>query len=98
MKITDLFNLTDPQIEALTRLRKEYAESDAEGKKRILRHAEEILGLRIDNLRELRKRKGLSQKELAERAGVDQSYISLLERGLSRPSDEVLKKILGALK
>jgi len=37
-------------------------------------------------LKTLRKRKGLSQKQLAEALGVDQSSISKYERGTRTPS------------
>ena len=35
---------------------------------------------------ELRKNAGLSQEKLAELAGYDRTYISLLERGLRQPT------------
>jgi len=37
-------------------------------------------------LREIRKRRRLTQMELARRAGLDQSQISKIERGLINPS------------
>ncbi len=37
-------------------------------------------------LRKLRETQNLSQQLLAERSSLDRSYISLLERGLKRPS------------
>jgi DNA-binding XRE family transcriptional regulator len=42
-------------------------------------------------LREAReqRRKPLTQVQLAERAEVDQTYVSLIERGLRTPSDEI---------
>ncbi len=43
-------------------------------------------------LRELRQRKGLTQKELAEIAGVDYTYIGKIERGEQFPSLKVLIK------
>lgn len=50
-------------------------------------------------LREKRRASGLSQRQLAERAGVDFSYISKLENGrLPAPADDTvvrLCKILG---
>lgn len=51
----------------------------------------EDLGAR---LRHLRRRLGLSQRELARRAGVTNSSISLIESGRSNPSVGALKRIL----
>ncbi|MCB1659725.1 MAG: helix-turn-helix transcriptional regulator [Pseudomonadales bacterium] len=34
-----------------------------------------------DNVRNIRKRKGLSQEELASRAGLHRTYIGMIERG-----------------
>ena len=45
----------------------------------------------------LRKRRGLSQEELAERARLDRSYVSRIERGLANPSMGVLERICVAL-
>jgi len=50
-----------------------------------------------DVLRAAREKLGLSQEELAERAGVDRTYVSILERGLKSPTLETLEKICGAL-
>ncbi|ADQ41603.1 helix-turn-helix domain protein [Caldicellulosiruptor acetigenus I77R1B] len=50
-------------------------------------------------IRELRKSKGLSQREFAKLAGLSQSYISELENGIkTNPSLSVIKKISKALK
>jgi transcriptional regulator with XRE-family HTH domain len=43
-------------------------------------HHQRYVALRL-HLKQLRKRANLSQKELAERLGEDQSYISKIERG-----------------
>ncbi|GEK74093.1 MULTISPECIES: cupin domain-containing protein [Halomonas] len=48
-------------------------------------------------LRQLRKEKGLSQRELAKRAQVTNSSISLIEQNSVSPSVSSLKKILDAL-
>ncbi len=60
--------------------------------------------LRADPVYELRKRflqlrldQGLSQAELAERAGTKQSVISRIENGESEPGIETIKKIARAL-
>lgn len=41
-------------------------------------------------LRELRRAVKISQYTLADRSGLDRSYISLLERGLRSPSFETI--------
>ncbi len=52
-----------------------------------------------DLLREKRRAAGLSQRQLAERAGVDFSYISKLENGrLPAPADETVGRICEILK
>lgn len=45
-------------------------------------------------LREARKRHGVSQKELARRAGTTQSAISRIERGGVSPTFETLSELL----
>ncbi len=47
-----------------------------------------------EKLRLLRKNKGLTQPELAETMGIEQSYLSKLENGKSLPSNDVLNRIL----
>jgi transcriptional regulator with XRE-family HTH domain len=44
-----------------------------------------------------RRRKPLTQVQLAELANVDQTYISLIERGLRTPSDEIKQRLAEAL-
>ena len=39
-----------------------------------------------ERLKELRLKKGISQEVLADRCGLDRTYISGLERGLRNPS------------
>ncbi len=53
-----------------------------------------LFGKRV---RELRKAKKLSQLQLADKVGVDRSYIGLLERGERNPSLEVIADIAKAL-
>lgn len=48
-------------------------------------------------LRAKRESLGVSQEALAERADVDRSYVSILERGLKSPTLETLEKICKAL-
>ena len=48
-------------------------------------------------LREARTEKGLSQEELADRAGMHSTYISQIERGVKSPSLRSLEQITDAL-
>jgi len=48
------------------------------------------------HLRKVRKAHKLLQKDLADRAGLDRSYISKLERGLGDPTWSTLTKIANA--
>ncbi len=48
-------------------------------------------------LREIRQENGLSQEELADRAGLHRTYISQVERGLKSPSLRSLEQIAQAL-
>jgi transcriptional regulator with XRE-family HTH domain len=49
-------------------------------------------------IRELRHTAGVSLRQLAERAGVSNPYLSQIERGLRKPSAEVLAQIASALR
>jgi transcriptional regulator with XRE-family HTH domain len=49
------------------------------------------------NMRRLRVEQKLSQESLAERAGVDRTYVSRLERGIENPSIGILDKVAIAL-
>lgn len=49
------------------------------------------------DIRGLRQRKLLSQRELAERAGVSETTIVKLELGATRPHPSTLRKIADAL-
>ena len=45
------------------------------------------------SIKSLRLKKGLSQRELAERSGLDVTYISGIERGVRNPSLKSLEKV-----
>ena len=49
-------------------------------------------------LREQRETSRLSLRQLAEQAGVSNPYLSQIERGLRRPSAEVLQQLAKALR
>ena len=49
-------------------------------------------------IRDLRNSARISLRELADRAGVSNPYLSQIERGLRRPSAEVLAQIADALR
>lgn len=49
------------------------------------------------NLKVLRQAKGMSQEELAHRAGIDRTYISSLERSIYNASIDVVDRLAGAL-
>ena len=51
-----------------------------------------------DYLREQRIAASLSLRQLAEQAGVSNPYLSQIERGLRRPSAEVLQQLAKALR
>ena len=48
-------------------------------------------------LRAKREKLDLSQETVAERAGVDRTYVSILERGLKSPTIETLERICHVL-
>jgi len=50
-----------------------------------------------DNIRNIRKSKGLSQEQLALRAEINASYMGQVERGEKNPTIDVLGKIAFAL-
>ena len=45
-----------------------------------------------------RKRRGMSQEELAKRAGVGRSYLARLETARQDPTLSTLEKLAGALR
>jgi transcriptional regulator with XRE-family HTH domain len=49
-------------------------------------------------IRDLRENARISLRQLAEQAGVSNPYLSQIERGLRKPSAEVLAQIAGALR
>ena len=49
-------------------------------------------------IREQRKTAQLSLRTLAERAGISNPYLSQIERGLRRPSADILQRVADALR
>lgn len=49
------------------------------------------------NIRERREQLGLSQKELAEKSGISQSFLCDIEQGRCKPSLPVAVKIASVL-
>ncbi|MFA7504685.1 MAG: helix-turn-helix transcriptional regulator [Burkholderiaceae bacterium] len=49
------------------------------------------------NLRQLRHARGLSQEELADRAGVNRNYIGMLEREQNAATVDMLERIAAIL-
>ena len=50
-----------------------------------------------DNLSRLRKARGLSQEELAHRAGIDRTFVSGCERLVRNPTLTTVEKIAAGL-
>lgn len=50
-----------------------------------------------EEVRRLRMERGLSQEALAETAGLDRTFISMVERGVRRPTLDSAKRITDAL-
>ena len=50
------------------------------------------------NIREKREELGLSQKELAEKSGITQSFLGDIKQGRSKPSIDVAIKLAKVLK
>ena len=53
-----------------------------------------VIGYKI---RELRRSADLSQEELASKAGIDQSDLSKIEKGLANPSIKQITRVLSVL-
>ena len=49
------------------------------------------------NLRRLRQKRGLSQKELADRAGLNRNYVGMIEREENAPTVDALEQLAKAL-
>jgi len=54
----------------------------------------ELLGKRV---RDLRKKRGMTQEQLAEVAGVDVKYLGSIERGIENPTVRILEKLAATL-
>lgn len=48
-------------------------------------------------LKTIRKKENLTQKSIADKAGITESFYSLIENGLRRPSTDTAKRIAIAL-
>lgn len=57
----------------------------------------DLVQLLGENVRRLRKERGLSQEELAFRAGMKRSYLSDLERGTRNPTVRAVGRLATAL-
>ncbi|MEG8043882.1 helix-turn-helix transcriptional regulator [Sphingomonas sp. LR59] len=57
----------------------------------------DLVQLLGENVRRLRKERGLSQEELAFRAGMKRSYLSDLERGTRNPTVRAVGRLAQAL-
>lgn len=59
--------------------------------------SEKYLELFGNRIKELRLKKGFSQEEMAERSGLDRTFISILERGQKNPSLSTLVRLCTSL-
>lgn len=50
------------------------------------------------NLRRTRKRRGLSQEELAHLAGVNRNYVGMIEREENSPTIDMIERLADVLK
>jgi DNA-binding XRE family transcriptional regulator len=57
----------------------------------------EVPRMFAENLKELRRGRGLSQESAADRAGLARTEVSLLERGLRTPRLDTIVRLGGAL-
>jgi len=51
----------------------------------------------MDALRRMRELRSLSQRELADKSGVDASTINRLEKGMRKPWPRTLRKLAASL-
>ena len=51
-----------------------------------------------ENLRRIRKEKGMTQEDICDALGLDRGYISSIENGKRNPTLSTLKKLADALK
>lgn len=58
---------------------------------------EDVCAILAGNIKDARKLLGLSQEELADRAGVDRTYVSGIERQVRNPTITVVAKFAKAL-
>lgn len=64
----------------------------------VVRETKPVVGFVVGNaVAAARAKKGLSQKELAEITGIDQSDLSKIERGVANPSIGTLSRIAEAM-
>jgi transcriptional regulator with XRE-family HTH domain len=56
-----------------------------------------LRGILAHNLKENRRKNGLSQAKLAEKAEVSTQYVAMIELSRQFPTPEVLERIAGAL-
>lgn len=58
---------------------------------------EDVRAILAQNIKAARNRLNLSQEELAERAGIDRTYVSGIERKVRNPTITVVAKFAAAL-
>lgn len=61
-------------------------------------HECDLVNVFAQNVRRIRVELGLSQEELAERAGVHRTYVGMLERGEKNVTIYNIERIANALK
>ena len=57
----------------------------------------DIRGILAENIKEKRRKKGLTQEKLAEKAGMSLQYLAMLELARKFPSGEMLERLANAL-